>query len=61
MKDAGWNCCEKTDTCRQNIETGIQLRSKIETILNVLQQYASGCFSPAASLACLFEHSVRWK
>ena len=34
----GWSCCGKTGTCSQNAETIIQLRSRIETILNVPQR-----------------------
>jgi hypothetical protein len=35
-KDEEWSYCEKMATCEQNAETSIQLRSRRETILNVL-------------------------
>jgi hypothetical protein len=38
MKDGEWSYCEKTDTCEQHAEISIQLRSRVETILNVPQR-----------------------
>jgi len=35
MKDEEWSYCVKTDICNEHAKTNIQLRSRIETILNV--------------------------
>ena len=42
----------------QHAETAFQLCSRLESILNVPREYASGVFSPAAALEDPFEQAA---
>ena len=59
MREEGWSCCAKTATCKVGMvkpTSSFVLGSKNSSTYP--RGYASGFFSPAALLACLFEHSI---
>ena len=41
-----WNSYAKTGTCEQYVETGIRLRSRVKTVLNVPQRVRFRLFLP---------------